>query len=344
MAVHLNEDSELAFPTPELVHHSRRPGWGTGMLVGEDGRRRRYQFEDGKLRAFKEGFFHLLVPVEPETSDARDLMSELEAKHDAALARKEISRRRHEGDLSAIRMVDQLQVFADIYPQGFDDPLFIERSREPEEGKRVCKRHVDAAIELGAIHLDPHRLHAAYSAGQHGAVVSHFLSVVQRTDLVAVGRDIKPLRALTPDWHAELSPALVNLTLAASRGPDEEDPDNPFEAAFDAWIGVLRAALDDAPSWQLATAPAAFVAPQRHVLVLPTVYRLQARWVAPTLRWTDAPFGRTYTRLQAMALQVRERLVEEGHAPRDQFDTGRFIWETLRQRGRQRLKAMVSGD
>ncbi len=341
MSVHILEDSSHSMEAPAFVRHRRRPSWGTDMLVGEDGRRRRYQFEDGKLRAFKEGFFHLLEAMDDDEEDTSSLQSTLHKKHDAALARREISARRRSGDHTAIRLVDQFLVFRDIYPEGFEDPLFIERSRMPDPGKNTCKRHVDAAIELGAVHLDPAQLHATLQEGRHDAVLQHFLRVAMRTDLLAVGRDIKPLQGLDPAWHPELAVCLFNLVLAASKRAEPEDPTNKLEDALDAWVGTLEAALEEAPSWQLATAPAAFVAPDYHLVVQPTVFRLQARWSAPTLRWTDSPVGQTYVRLRDMADVVRDKLVEEGLQPRDHFDTARFMWETLRQRGRQRLKEIV---
>lgn len=341
MSIHVLEDSSIQASAAALVHHIHRPEWGTGMFVGEHARRRRYQFEDGKLRAFKEGFYHLLQPAETEASDAAGLLTTLTKKHDDALVRRQIEHRRRRGDLSAIRLVDQIRVFSDLYPGGFEDPLLIERSRTPEEGKRACKRHLDTALEHARVHLDPHRLHAAIQAGTHGAVLHHFVAVAKRTDLLAVGRDIKPLLAIAPTWHRELAARLFNLVLAASRH-ETADSESAFETAFEAWVGTLEAALETTPSWQLATAPAAFAAPKHHVLVQPTVFRLQTRWAAPTLCWSKAPASSRYLRLRDMADTVSEQLTKEGLVPRDRFDTGRFIWETLRLAGRKRLKELVS--
>lgn len=332
-----------AAETPQLVTHTRRPQWGIGMLVGEEAHRRRYQFEDGQLRVFREGFYQLLAPVDQDDSAAEELLSELGVQHEAALARKEISQRRREGDLTAIRMVDQIRVFTDLYPQGFEDPAFIEASRLPDEGKRACKRHVDAALDNARTRLDVHRLHKAVTAGQHEAVIADVIQALSRTDLVTVGRDLKPIKALEPKWSEEVSVAMFNLVLAASKSAEAET-DDEYNEAFDHWIALLQDAFEGkAPSWQLATAPAALVAPEHHVLVQPTVFRLQARWVAPSLRWSDVPYARNYQRVRAMADRLRERLAEEPlPGVRDHFDTGRFIWETLRLKGRKHLEALLA--
>lgn len=83
------------------------------------------------------------------------------------------------------------------------------------------------------------------------------------------------------------------------------------------------------------------MAPERHVVVQPTVFKLQTRWSAPTLRWTAVPGAHCYLQLKKMTDSIRGSLVAQGYEPRDHFDVARFIWETLRLRGRQRLQELL---
>ena len=45
--------------------------------------------------------------------------------------------------------------------------------------------------------------------------------------------------------------------------------------------------------------------------------------------------------LKKMTDSIRGSLVVQGYEPRDHFDVARFIWETLRLRGRQRLQELL---
>ena len=47
-----------------LYRHTKRPEWGVAILAWERGGRRAYQFEDGRLRKFREGYYSLMKPVD----------------------------------------------------------------------------------------------------------------------------------------------------------------------------------------------------------------------------------------------------------------------------------------
>jgi nicotinamidase-related amidase len=47
-------------PDAPLFRHVKRPEWGVGMLVWERDTARAYQFEDGRLRKIREGYYALL--------------------------------------------------------------------------------------------------------------------------------------------------------------------------------------------------------------------------------------------------------------------------------------------
>jgi hypothetical protein len=106
---------------------------------------------------------------------------------------------------------------------------------------------------------------------------------------------------------------------------------------FDAFAAGLHAVLGKRPSWQLATVPGALVHPSEQVCVSPNAYRKQARSLSPSLRFDAAPTGLLYDRLRAMALQVRDRLVEAGMEPKDLIDVYDFIWTTQRPSAKKLL-------
>ena len=59
----MSHDPQPNTPTPppglRLFRHSKRPQWGIAALVWELNGKRGYQFSDGKLRVFKQGFYGL---------------------------------------------------------------------------------------------------------------------------------------------------------------------------------------------------------------------------------------------------------------------------------------------
>ena len=62
-----------------LYVHSKRSQWGMSILVYEGEGQRRYQFQDGQLRTFKDGYYQLLEPV-VNPPDAAEIVAELESK------------------------------------------------------------------------------------------------------------------------------------------------------------------------------------------------------------------------------------------------------------------------
>ena len=48
---------------PKLYQHTKRPEWGLAILAWDRGSRRAFQFEDGKLRVFKQGYYEMVEEV-----------------------------------------------------------------------------------------------------------------------------------------------------------------------------------------------------------------------------------------------------------------------------------------
>lgn len=58
------------------------------ILAFERPTKRGYQFEDGKLRLFKEGFYHLMKPVDRPADETMELVAQLDGKLARAKARR----------------------------------------------------------------------------------------------------------------------------------------------------------------------------------------------------------------------------------------------------------------
>ena len=74
----------------------------------------------------------------------------------------------------------------------------------------------------------------------------------------------------------------------------------------------------------------ALMNPEEYVCVRPSNFGTQARLLAPHLRISSVPNGRSYTGWLAMAKNVRQKLVDSGTAPADLMDVYDFIRLTAR--------------
>ena len=65
---------------PALYAHTKGQKWGLAILAWERGPCRGYQFEDGVLRIFKEGFYEMLEEVDAPADKAARVIAELRRK------------------------------------------------------------------------------------------------------------------------------------------------------------------------------------------------------------------------------------------------------------------------
>ena len=52
-----------------FYRHRMRPKWGLAILAWDTGDKRGFQFEDGQVRIIKDGFYDLMIEVEPQDLD-----------------------------------------------------------------------------------------------------------------------------------------------------------------------------------------------------------------------------------------------------------------------------------
>ena len=329
MTTGIAEDNYLVTHNPDadLVVHQKRPQWGVAMLTWEGNDRRRYQFQDGRLRTFKDGFYHMLETVDVSQAAQTTLREDLERKHGMSLQDREAERAR-EKKAPVMSFSDQLRVFRHLFEEGFQTEDYIMTFRN-REGRTRLKRLVDPAIQLAQEKLSREAMSARIEAGDWTGLMDDVFTVLKRTSLASPTKVVKPLKALDETHLPRLARALFDLLYG--------DPEVKYSRRFREWVMALDAEGSVAVNWPMATVLPALVLPEEHVCVRRKAFRLQARSVAPDARVGKHPSPRGYKRARRIAKKTRAQLVENDFEPRDLFDVRQFIWETLRPKGQETL-------
>lgn len=297
-----------------LVRHAAVQAWGAGILLHEDDARRSYQFEDGEVRVFDRGWFHLLRPLEDAPEALAQRLLELAKANGAPVARR--------ADTPSFE--DQLSQLRAAYPAGFADAAWLSQRRGDGDGRRL-RRHRDPAIAMAATELAAETLRGLIAAGQPAAVRDRWLEVMAATDLVT-STQLDPLRAI--DVDERLAAAIVDFLHGHGDDASRDEADRDFDR--------LRLALAHAgvrtPSWQAFTAARALTRPDVHVYVRPSLLRQQAACLGDALCVARAPNPADYARVLAHAQQLRTSLAERGLTPRDLLDVHDFSALTAKPR------------
>ncbi|MCX4246494.1 hypothetical protein [Paraliomyxa miuraensis] len=307
----MSSTDEQSAPRPgdRLYQHSKRKQWGFAVLAWERDGKRAYQFEDGELRVFAEGFYKFLQEA--------SCPPEQEAKLLAKLGRRSGTKG---GDAKAeerqLTFREQLEVFLVEYPAAFGDATWKDEHRG-EGAPRRLKRHRDAAATEAQELLSAEALDELIAAGDHGEVVRRMTEIVHGTDLVTRAQ-AEPVASAAPS--PELSAGLRDVLHGSG----------DYEPRFDEYCRLLLEAGRKQLSWPIATVIPALVRPHAHVAVRPTVLAKQSQWASPRLRYSSKPEGKVYARILTMAITVRDALIGAGRAPKDLLDVYDFMVVTLR--------------
>jgi len=321
-------DPNTVDPEERLFVHTERPQWGVGLWVKEERSRRRVRFEDGEMRAFKKGFYHLLEPVDPDRADLDDVFEALADEQQQVIAERAAQQARAEKP-PVMTFAEQVAVFQALYDGGFDGDAYVDAART-RDGGSLCKRHVEEEMALAQQGLSKATLQQAIAEERFDDVVGTALGILERTTLVKPSKGHKLVAALAPDDHKAFALGLYRLLHGRDR----------FRKRFSAWVKTLRSSLPDAPSWPLATVFPALVFPDEHVCVKRRAFQLQALEIKPGTHITRKVNRRSYRRARRVARATREAMVEAGLTPRDLLDVRRFMWDTLRPKGQKLLDEM----
>lgn len=309
-------DVPKSTPTPStnLYRHSKRADWGLAALVWDREDKRGYQFEDGKLRVFKRGFYELLEPVENADDAAARTVGRLarRAQVDGVTAGRR---------LPSLR--DQIALFAQLYPEGFGSDAW--KSEHRTRKGRALKRHREPVLELAARRLDRDVLADLIEREQWSEVLDRTVQVLRTTDLV-------PKKHVDALARVEATEELAWSIYELIHG----------EAAGDHRIARFKRELKrrsgPAGSWPLLSALRGIVHPTEHTCIRPSVFAVQAKMLMPAFKPPKSPTPMGYARYLQVVRMVRDELIRHGYAPRDLLDVHDFIWTTLRPAARDDLE------
>lgn len=304
---------------PTLYRHAKRTQWGLGIVLEKGHDRIRVQFQDGRSRSFKHGYYHLFEPVDRRLDVAMGIVEALRSMSGETSSRPSEKKR-------PVTLDEQIAYFAELYPEGFEGEEYTAEHRG-DERKRPLKRHRDALIALAKEELDKKALSKLLKDGDTKAVWEAAGRVVASTDLVKVA-ERKRFLAIKKTHHDAVANGLHALLHGQS----------PITQRFDAMVAWLERAMGEAPSWELATVLLGAFHPDEHVVVRENVFSRQAVWMAAGLTIPKRPMGILYERLLNMAKTVREELEGADMAPRDLLDVHDFMWLTLKPAAQKKIR------
>jgi hypothetical protein len=295
-----------------LVRHRKRGDWGVAALLWERDGKRGYQFADGKLRVFKEGFYHLFESAPAPGDGSAKVVCRL-----ARLARAE--ELTEATRLPTLR--DQITMFHRWFPEGFGDAAWIRKHRGAGKRKRL-KRHRDPAIE-DARRLGAEQLERLIDARDWPAVSERLRAVVGCSNLV-------PSAHVERLGQLELGREHAQALRAWIVGHDDE-------AEVERRFNHLTRLLGPAGTWPVVTCIRGLLDPEHHTCVRPSAFAVQAKMLLPNFVFADRPRYGAYQRYLHVVESVRDELESADLQPRDLLDVHDFIWETLRPSVRAEL-------
>ncbi len=317
-------------PSKRLFVHSRRPEWGVGLWVSANRTTRTVQFEDGKQRTFREGYYHLLDAVDPASVDVDEVYEKMVGE--AELADRESRRAENRPAKEAVMGFErQIQVFKAQYPGGFGDEEYLHDFRRPTEGKGKRKSHFDPAVLLAQTDLSKEALQGLIDDGNLLAVFDRIIHVLRKTSLVSPSKEVAPVEEIE-DEEARKKVAFTAFEMLHGE-------EGHYRYRLAAFLDALRS-QGVRPSWGLATALSALMHSDDHVCVKRQVFDLQARELKPLALINKEPDHRSYNKALTICRLARKRLTDAGLEPADYHDVRNFIWLTLRPRGQQLGKAL----
>ncbi len=308
-----------------LYVHAKRAEWGLAILTRDERTQRTFQFQDGRMRTFKQGWFELMEPVDKPSEDAARIHDELMRKHGVATARRKLIADARSSGQQVTTFPEQVQVFKALFPEGFEDANWLAKIRGDADSDRKSLR--EPALAAAGEVLARERMDTLLAEGRGDELWQSVVELLGRTDLVTTQRDVGLV--------ADLDPAARSAFVRAAR--ELLHGEGEHAERFDAFVATLSGGGDAGPSWQLATVLPALWAPGRHVCVRPSSFRLQSRWFHPGLDLSGLPDGGTYDRVRVMLRDLSRALEREELPPGDQMDLHDFIRLTLSPKARQVL-------
>lgn len=314
---------------PVLYRHVTMKEWGMGILAWEGPRRRRYQFQDGRMRTIGKGHYDKMVPVEAPPENARAVVAELSVGLDAARARRRLEKIDPEARRELMSLADQTLLFSHEFPGGFKGEKWLTEKRG-QDVTRKLKRLRNPVLAMAAEVLSKEALDRAIASDLCMEHMDAIIEVLKRTDLVRMKDEVSRLVDLTGLERKQAIIAIRGLLYG----------DDRLAWRFDALITALTPLGASPPSWPLVTVFGALALPKEHVVVRPSVFRKQAQWAAPTLEHQARPHGKLYEAYVEMVQLVDRSLFRRGLEPQDLIDVYDFMVVTSRKNAKLTLDAL----
>jgi len=311
-------------PAPQLVRHTAKPVWGCGALVRNAPTKRSYQFEDGRTRTFKKGFYHLLEPVDLPDNRAEKLADQLIARADDRAEVREAKAEAEPVNTAEVKALleKQIGLFLEEFPEGFSGDAWKARYRG-DDGRRL-KRHRDPVIEAGQALFSVETIDQHLADDDALAFRDAWLELLDSTDLV------------TPARRRALKSAKVGTAWLESL-KDLLHGDGAFPVRFERWIAETERLSDKAATWSLCLAPLALMQPKDHMVIRHSRMKHQLGWVRPGYPLPKRPGAPTYADMRKVVDQIVTALTDAGHEPADLFDVYDFIQLTTTTKAREAM-------
>lgn len=310
-------------PAPQLVRHSHKPVWGTGALVRNAPTKRAYQFEDGRTRTFKKGFYHLLEAVDLPDGRAEKLAQQLITRASDRADAREVKAEAVPVDREHVQahLSRQVALLLKDFPEGFTGDAWKKKHRSDS---RRLKRHRDPVIQAGQELLSAEALDARLEAEDATGLRDAWLDLLSQTDLVTPARR-RALKsaAVGQPWLETLRNVLHG--------------DTAFPVRLERWIAENERCSPKTASWSLCLAPLALVHPAEHMVVRHSRMKHQMAWLRPGNPLPKRPGAPSYADLRKVIADLVQALTKAGHPPVDLFDVHDFIQLTTTTQAREAL-------
>lgn len=311
-----------------IFQHKSRPEWGRAIVAWERGNRRGYQFEDGAMRTFKQGYYHLFQAV----SGSPELTKLAMGLRRRAIVEANASSGRTTTKKNPPRTFgEQLTIFQRLFEAGFAGEAWTKKYRGTEGRKRL-KRYRNSAIADARETLARAPMEALLESGDFAGVLAAAVRVLSATDLTTK-KQLSAIRDVQEVHVENVARALVQLL----HGEDD------FELRFERWLRALLAANGEV-GWTVTTVLPALMEPEQHICIRPSVFRRQVEATSSTEGWPSTPSALRYARLQTIARGLGETLQGAGFEPRDLFDVYDFVSVTRRPAAGKHLKNDTGTD
>ncbi|MEZ4225723.1 MAG: hypothetical protein R3B13_32525 [Polyangiaceae bacterium] len=311
-----------------VFRHERRDEWGLGVLATQADNHRAYVFEYGGIRVIAEPYYPLVHEVDSPVDELAALMKRLGPDLAAARKGSEIVARSTRSSASAMTFDDQLRVFRDSYPEGFEDARWLSE-RRGRGARKQARSHREATLASAQKQFSKRPFKARLTAEAFDELHADLCALLKATDLVP-GVEVSAFARSNPAERR----ALVLATFEVLHGS------GPPTRRIECFVAELERVTASLAGWQLVTTLLGLVSPAEHVSVQPAAFRAQARWMAPRMIVPKYPSGASYSRCLSMAKVVRTRLVDYAEQPADLMDVLDFIRLTTSTAARQHLREM----